>query len=418
MGTKTCPKVQLSEARELPPIKVVENQLKVVEQDPTDPDFVANPYEFYKHVRAFGDFVYWKDYDLPVAVTRHAVEQTLKHPKLGRAVPDELRASAPERLTAFFDLEEHSLLELEPPDHTRLRRLAMEGLGHNQLALIAPTISQFADELIDAFPDEPFDLLAAYAQPLTARSITRFLGIGGIHAQQLHAWSGAMVAMYQARRDSVVEDTAAKAAREMTEFVGDFVRIKRKKPSEDFLSQLIAAEDAGRINRSELISTAVLLLNAGQEATAHAIGNAVKTLAGYSERTLALQPENISGTVEECLRISPPLHLFRRYVYEPVSILGLEFPKSAQIGCLLGSSCRDDAVWPDGDKFDPFRVRCTHQAFGVGLHACAGASLARLEIQIALPALFSRCPDLKIATPPKVANLYHFHGLEKLEITI
>lgn len=397
----------------------IADQLPVVEQDPTEPAFVQNPYNFYRHIRALGDFVFWKEYERPIATTQAGVAQVLRHPKLGRAMPDGAQIPVLEEMKPFYDLEEFSLLELEGPDHARIRRLAMEGFGRTPMAMMAPTVSQIADRLIDAFPDnERFDLLSSYAQPLTALTITEFLGVDPEQSHQMQIWSNAMVAIYQARRDQEVERASANAAKELSQLVNEFILFLSKKPNDGFLCKLMSAEKEGVISRGELVSTVVLLLNAGQQATAHAIGNAVNLLAAFPERTLALQPENIAATVEECLRFDPPLHLFSRFVYQSVSLLGIDFPSGSVVGCLLGSSCRDDAVWPDGEKFDPFRARRNHQAFGVGLHACVGASLARLEMQIALPALFSRCPELTIVTPPTVANLYHFHGLERLDVQV
>ena len=397
----------------------IADHLPVVEQDPTDPSFVQDPYNFYRHIRSLGDFVFWKEYDRPIATTQAGVAQVLKHPKLGRAVPEGARPIVLEEIKPFYDLEEFSLLELEGPDHRRIRRLAMEGFDRTSMAMMTPTVSQIADRLIDAFPEnEPFDLLASYAQPMTALTITEFLGVDPEQSHQMQIWSNAMVAIYQARRDPEVERASANAAKELSHLVNEFIVFLRKRPNDGFLCKLMNAEKEGIISRGELVSTVVLLLNAGQQATAHAIGNAVNLLATFPERTLALQPEQIAATVEECLRFDPPLHLFSRYVYQSVSLLGIDLPSGSVVGCLLGSSCRDDAVWPDGEKFDPFRARRNHQAFGVGMHACVGASLARLEMQIALPAFFSRCPDLTIVTPPKVANLYHFHGLERLDVKV
>lgn len=393
--------------------------MPVVEQSPTDPDFVQNPFDFYREIRAKGEFVYWKDYDLPVATTQATVAQIMKHPKMGRALPDGARKDIPEHLEPFYRIERFSLLELEGPDHTRIRRTAMGGFGALQIAMLSTTVSQIADRLIDSFPtDRPFDLLDAYAQPLTAQAITGFLGMDSADARQMQLWSNSMVAMYQARRDTSVEVEAADAAQAFAEKISAYIAERKTSQADDFIGHLILAAETGVLSEDELISTVILLLNAGQEATAHAIGNSVNLLAGFDDRSVALHPEQIASTVEECLRFVPPLHLFRRYVYEPVNLSGLDLPAGAEIGCLLGSSCRDDAVWPGGDKFDPFRPRRNHQAFGVGLHACLGASLARLELQIALPALFSRCPKLTIVEPPRVANLYHFHGLERLMVQI
>ncbi|MEM6464010.1 MAG: cytochrome P450 [Pseudomonadota bacterium] len=386
--------------------------------DPTDAAFVQNPYPAYRNMRAAGDVIFWVDYDLPVAVTSAAVTEAMRHPKMGRAVPGDPPATSDD-LRPFYEIEEHSLLEIEPPDHTRVRKIVARAFAGKRTVVLAPLVNKIAYELIDQFPtDASFDLLQAYAQTLTARVIAAFLGINEQHASQLRAWSNAMVAMYQARRDAQIERAAATAAKQFAEFVTAELDRRKHLPQGDFLTDLVLAESARELTRPEAISTAILLLNAGQEATAHSIGNAVRTLVGYSDIALALQPEHIAGTVEECLRFTPPLHMFMRHAYEPVTLAGLDFPEGTQIACLLGSACRDDAVWPDGELFDPFRVRRPHQSFGVGIHACTGAALARLEMQIALPALFSRCAKLEITSPPRIANKYHFHGLESLQVRL
>ena len=388
--------------------------LPVVEQDPTDPAFIQDPYGFYARLRAQGDFVYWSDYDLPVATTHTAVSQVLKHPAMGRAVPKMLARQPEPALAAFNALEEHSLLELEPPDHTRIRQDVVNAFAGPQIALIAPRISQFADRLIDDFPAGPFDLIEAYSKPLAALTITAFLGIDPSHAGQLQTWSGSMVAMYQARRDADIEAEAEAASRDFTAFITKAIEERRESPRQDFLSNLVACEAAGTLSRAELVSTAILLLNAGHEATSHAAGNAIPLLAGFEDRTAALEPNAIAGTVEECLRFRPPLHLFKRYVYKATTVSDVHLEANMEIGCLLGSACHDDAVWPDGRVFDPFRPRIRHLAFGSGLHSCVGAALARLELQIALPVLFARCPGLMLEEDPIVANRYHFHGYDRL----
>ena len=390
----------------------------MVEQDPTDRAFFSDPYPFYERLRALGDFVFWQDYDMPVATSHAAVNEILRHKSMGRTVPPSRAPSPRADLATWTALEAHSLLEIEPPDHTRIRHEAMAGFAGPRIAAIAPQISRYADQLIDAFPDGSFDLIEAYAKPLAALSITEFLGVAPQHASQLQAWSNDMVAMYQARRDAQIEAEAEAASNAFVAFMRGEIDARRKGVGDDFLSQLVASQKAGRLTEDELISTAILLLNAGHEATAHTLGNAVPLLVNFEGRTEALAPESIAGTVEECLRHKPPLHLFVRYVYEDTEVEGVPFSKDQKIGCLLASACRDDATWPDGNIFDPFRARRPHTAFGAGLHSCVGAALARLELKIALPVLFARCPKLTIVEPPRVADLYHFHGYEKLMVAV
>ncbi|MEM6387425.1 MAG: cytochrome P450 [Pseudomonadota bacterium] len=390
--------------------------IPTVEQDPLEPDFVANPFPRYADWRAKGDFVFWAEYGLPVATTHSAVTQTLRHPAMGRARPGAMSLSANDSLSPFEALERHSLLELEPPDHTRLRRLALKAFTGPLIAMMAPKISQFADQLIDAFPDGPFDLIEHFSKPLAALTVTEFLGVDTGSAPQLQDWSTRMVAMYQARRDATVEADANAAAEDFTRFMANLVETRRRAPQQDFLSEMVTVQSTGGLSIEELISTAILLLNAGHEATVHAVGNAVPLLIDFENRADALSIDGITGTVEECLRYKPPLHLFKRYVYKSTNVDDVTFDENDEVACLLASASHDDAVWPDGEVFDPFRPLVRHLAFGSGLHSCVGATLARLEMKIGLPLLFSRCGDLQMTEPPRIANKYHFHGYEKLMV--
>ena len=389
-----------------------------VEQDPTDPEFVQDPYAFYRHIRALGDFVYWSDYRLPVATTHEAVMTVLRSRSLGREVPSENRVAPPSELSAFFEIEDHSMLEREPPVHTRLRGLVLRAFTRNRILSMGPEISQVADGLISDMPEGQFDLLDAFARPLPIIIIARLLGVPEAMAPQLLDWSNRMVAMYQARRTEEIENDAANAAAEFSNYLRDFIEKRRGAAQNDLISELIAAEEHGtRLSMDELISTCILLLNAGHEATVHSLGNAFVHLVNFKGRAEALEPEAIAGTVEECLRFDPPLHLFTRHVYKPVEICGVPFEEGAEIGCLLASATRDDAVWPDGEVFDPFRAIRSNAAFGAGIHFCVGAPLARLEMQVALPILFARLQKVRLVEPAKVANLYHFRGRERLMVT-
>jgi len=149
----------------------------------------------------------------------------------------------------------------------------------------------------------------------------------------------------------------------------------------------------------------------------HTIGNGVKTLLETGTPAAALAPDRVADTVEEILRYDPPLHLFTRWVYEEMEIAGHSFRRGDRIGCLLAGANRDPGPWDDPEVFDPARPAKTNLAFGAGVHFCVGAPLARLELQIALPILFHRMPGLRIAEVPRYANLYHFHGLERLMLT-
>ncbi|MGI9395119.1 MAG: cytochrome P450, partial [Boseongicola sp.] len=325
-------------------------------QSSTDDEFVQNPYPFYRKARSHGDFFFWEEYGIPVAATHEAVSKTLKNKSLGREIPPDKRHPVRPGLEPFYDLEAHSMLELEPPAHTRLRGLVLKAFTRSRISHMAPEISVISDTLIDDFPSGKFDLLDNYARKLPVIVIARLLGVPESMAPNLLNWSNSMVAMYQSRRTEDIENAAAAAAKEFADFMRSYVDTRRSTPADDLISHLIAAEQEGeKLSIEELITTCILLLNAGHEATVHSIGNAIHHLAHHPRRQEAMAAEGIVFTVEECLRFDPPLHLFTRHVYEPVKIMDVPFSPGDEIGCLLGSACHDDAIWPDGDRFDPFR---------------------------------------------------------------
>lgn len=388
-------------------------------QSPTGPAFVQNPYPLYARARAMGSLVWWEDYRMPAAFDHATVDAILRDRRFGREVPPELAEAPPAHLAAFYRVEAHSMLELEPPRHTRLRGLVLRAFTSRRIAAMAPEIEALCHALIDRFPDAPFDLLPAYARQVPVIVIARLLGVPESMADRLLDWSNAMVAMYQARRDRPTEDAAAQAATDFAAFLRAYVEERRARPADDLITHLIAAEQDGRkLSTDELITTCILLLNAGHEATVHTLGNGVKTLLQEGGDAAALAPDRIEATVEEILRFDPPLHLFTRYAYEPVEVAGHRFARGAQVALMLAAANRDPAVWQTPERFDPARrAPRANLAFGAGLHFCVGAPLARLELRIALATLFDRCPDLRLAERPLYADLYHFHGLERLMVS-
>ncbi|TMV92992.1 cytochrome P450 [Thioclava sp. BHET1] len=386
-------------------------------QSPLDPGFVQNPYPFYDRVRQGGPFVMWHEYKMPVSARAAVVTMALRDRRLGREAPPEMARPAPAHLEAFYAVERHSMLELEAPRHTRLRKLVAKAFTSARIAALAPEIAALTHRLIDAMPEGGGDLLEHVAKPLPVIVIARLLSVPESDAPQLLAWSNAMVQMYQARREDSHEREAANAAQEFTNYLDALIARRRKAPGEDLLSVLIAAEEDGsRLSRDELISTVILLLNAGHEATVHSLGNGVKTLIEQDISPIWLTPERIDGTLEEILRFDPPLHLFTRWLYEDVEFQGQVMRAGSQVGLLLAGANRDPAGWVEPEVFDPARPIRTNFAFGAGAHFCIGAPLARLEMRIALPILFERLPALSLTRKPRYADLYHFHGLERLDL--
>jgi cytochrome P450 len=392
--------------------------------DPRDPAFSDDPYPAYAAIRAAAPSFFWEEYGFWCFGAHGDVSALLRDRRFGRQIlhvmsRQELGWPPPKDHLAPFDaLERHSILEMEPPGHTRLRNLVNRAFVSRQVEKLAPRIAALAHERIDGFTrDGAADLIDAFATPIPVAVIADLLGVPREMGPQLLEWSHRMVAMYQFGVTREVEDGAAAASRDFAAFIRGYVRMRRADHRDDLISQLLVAEsEEGKLSEDELVTTCILLLNAGHEATVHAIGNGVKTIL---EREL--DPSDIfasakatASTVEELLRLDTPLHLFTRYAFEDAEVAGVRLRKGDKIGLLLGAANRDPERFSDPDAFQPARDPNPHVAFGAGVHFCVGAPLARLEMAVALPILFARLPGLRLAKPPKYRDAFHFHGLEAL----
>ena len=384
-------------------------------QSPTDPAFVQNPYPFYERARAHGPFFFWEEYGMWATGDWAAVNTLLRSRRCGREALPEHAPVVPEHLRPFYAVEAHSMLELEPPRHTRLRSLVLRAFTSRRIAALEPEIAQLAHRLIDAFPAGPLDLLQHFGQRLPVIIIARLLGVPESMSDDLLRWSRAMVGMYMAGRTRQTEDAAVAATEAFVAFMRSYVAQRREDPQDDLITELTAAEEAGeKLSTDELITTCILLLNAGHEATVHTIGNGVKTLLETGAR---ITPENAPACVEEILRFDNALHMFTRWVYEDLEVQGKTFRRGEQVALLLGAANRDPSVWDRPDVFDPTREAKPHASFGAGLHFCVGAPLARLELCTALPILFERLPGLHLLETPQYNDVYHFHGLKRLWVS-
>ncbi|WP_309666292.1 cytochrome P450 [Tabrizicola sp.] len=391
--------------------------METLSQSPQDPRFVQDPYPFYETARSHGPFFRWAEYGMVCTGNAAAVNAIFRDRRFGREAPVELTPVFPPHLVPFFAVEAHSMLELEPPRHTRLRSLVLRAFTSRRIAALQPEIESLSHQLVDRFPSGPFDLLQAFGQPLPVIIIARLLGVPEAMAPDLLRWSNAMVGMYQASRTPAMEAAAIGATEAFVAFLTGYIAERRARPADDLITHLIAAESEGqRLSTEELISTCILLLNAGHEATVHTFGNGVKALLEGATSPQLLAPEAVEGTVEEILRFDPALHMFTRWAYEDVEVMRHTFRRGDRVALLLAAANRDPGQWHHPDRFQPDRRIKPHASFGAGLHFCVGASLARLELQTALPILFQRHASLRLAEPPRYADVYHFHGLQRLMV--
>ena len=393
--------------------------------DPVDPGFYNDPYPAYHRIRAEVPVFRWEHYGIWCFSRFEDVNALLRDRRFGRQVlhvasREELGwPETPAHLRPFHDFESHSLLELEPPVHTRLRSLVNRSFLSRQVERLRPAITSLANGLIDRFEGKgEAELLTAFATPIPVIVICDLLGVPTDMAQQLLTWSHDMVAIYQARRDRATEDRTVAATMKFSALMREFVAARRRDPGEDFLSQLATAADgSGRgLTDDEMVTMGILLLNAGHEATVHALGNGVKAILERVPDPAAAVAADPAGHVEEMLRYDAPLHMFTRYALEDLDVAGERFRTGDVVGLLLGSANRDAAKFVEPDAFVAGRRPNPHVSFGAGIHACVGAPLARLEMQVALRVLFERLPRLALAEPPVFRNAWHFRGVNALVI--
>jgi unspecific monooxygenase len=395
--------------------------------DPRAPAFYHDPYAAYAAVLAQSPVAFWEELGCWCFFGFEEVNRLLRDRRFGReilhvATREELGWPPPRPHTRHFDhVDAHSLLEREPPVHTRLRGLVNRAFVSRRVDALRPAIESMAHDLIDAFPAGPFDLIARYATPIPVRIIARLLGVPTDMAPQLLAWSHDMVAMYGVARTYEVETRADAAAAAFSHYIRHLVAERRSTLGDDLLSVLIAAEEQGeRLSEAELVSTAILLLNAGHEATVHALGNAVHAVLNHGVRMPDIIDDDaaMARLVEEALRFVPPLHLFKRYVLTDTIECGISLRRGEQIALVLGATGRDPRLHEAPDMLLPQRAQPQHTSFGAGIHYCVGAPLARLELQCALRVLFRRCPNLTLAGAPLPKDSWHFHGLRDLYVQV
>ncbi|MCG6115994.1 MAG: cytochrome P450 [Mesorhizobium sp.] len=394
--------------------------------DPHDDRFVQKPYDAYAFLNGVAPVFFWEEFGHWCLAGYDDVNRLFRDKRFGRERPGGYMKAVNatgdrSHLAAFDAVETGSMLELEPPVHTRLRTLVNRAFVSRQVERLRPRVEALAHRLIDGFAAQgEVDLIPAFATPLPATVIAEMMGLPTETGPQLVAWSNDMVRMYMHAPTRADAERANASAAAFAEFIRHHAEERRKDPGDDLLSVLTAAHESGdRLSEDELVSSAILLLNAGHEATVHQTGNAVRTILheGGDPRRFFADEAATAATVEECLRLDAPLHMFTRFAYERVEIAGgVVLEPGDRIGLLLGAANTDPAAFEAPLAFRPGRVDQKNVSFGAGIHFCIGAPLARLEMQAALKALFERLPGLKLTQEPRYRDSYHFHGLEKLVV--
>lgn len=372
------------------------------------PDFVADPYPVLAAARREGPVVFHEGLGMHLTTTHAAADDVLRDRRLGRIYRP--RATAEDDPWTVFDwLHADSILDSEPPKHTRLRRLVAGAFARGHIARMRPRVEQIAETLLDDVVGHldalgSVDVIGTYAEPLPVLVICELLGAPTADWKQLRDWSQAIVKMYEVAPTPDAQQAAQAAAADFAAYVEDLSAERAAHPGDDLLTSLVEARDGSdRLSRRELVATVVLLLNAGHEASVNGFGNGLHSLLRAPEQLAAVldrldDAAAVERLVEEMLRHDSPLHLFERTATSDVQLHGVTIPQGHKVAALLGAANRDPAVFADPDAFRADRDPNPHLAFGAGLHFCLGAPLARMELQISTRALLRRLGPLEVVS--------------------
>lgn len=387
-----------------------------------NPEFVADPYPQLAELRSLGKPVWHEETGMFLAARYKDANAVLRNRSLGRI----FSPRTPETEWETFNyLHADSILDSEPPKHTRLRSLVMKAFNPKRIEELRPNIERITNQLLQRIEDKlqstgNFDLIADYAEPLPVMVIAELLGFPEQDEHLLRPWSQAIVKMYEPSPAEEQKAEARKASNEFASYVHSLMVERQKNPGLDLISELAIVEEQGeKLSAHELIATCVLLLNAGHEASVNGFGNGLVAALGNEEQWSKLT-SNIDGmtetAVDEFLRFDAPLHLFERTATDEVEIGGVAIKPGQKIAALLGSANRDEEIFERADELDLSRSPNPHIGFGAGIHFCIGAPLARQEMQISLPALLDRFPRLELADKPIRRPTFVLRGYEKVMV--
>src|SRR5919204_4237540 len=396
--------------------------------DPSDPAFLEDPYPVLNRLRESAP-VFYDGRRRRWFVTRHEdVRSCLRDKRLGRnfrhvLTPDEIGVPPLDsRWQAFWATERWSLLWLEPPDHTRIRKLVAAAFTPRSVEALREPARELARELLEPLAEAgSMELLYDYAQPYSIAVICRMLGVPLDRHRDLLDWSHRMVKMYEFDVPDAAAESANAAAAEFQQYVRGLIGERRAQPRDDMVSALVGARvDGARLSDDEIVSTVIVLLNAGHEASVNTLGNGMLAFARHPEQwRRVVRGEVAAATASEgMIRYDPPLQLFERWVLRDDFAIGdVAIPRGAKLAMLFGAANRDPRVFESPDEFDAGRENAAqHIGFGGGIHVCIGAPLARIELEASVEALRRLWPDFDLAEEPQRTGAFVIWGLKGLKL--
>jgi unspecific monooxygenase len=373
--------------------------------DLTAADVVADPYPHFAVERAAHPVAWHEPSGMFLTFGHAAVGAVQRDRRLGRLWSDR---EPRDRLEPFNLLHRNQMMENEPPEHTRLRRPVASAFARGHIERLRPRVRALAASLLEAVDPAGFDVVADYAEPLPVLVIAELLGVPTSYAHDLRDWSQAIVRMYEPAPSAAVEAAAVAAATDFAGLVRELVAERRRTPADDLITDLVATE----LTEDEVVAAVVLLLNAGHEASVNVFGNGLTAMLRRGLRPGA----DVALTVEEMLRFDSALQLFVRTATQDVEVGGILVEEGQRIAALLGAANRDPAVFAHPDVFDVDRDPNPHLAFGVGVHFCLGAPLARMELVESVTALWAAYPDLRLIDEPESRGTFVLRGFRRVPV--
>jgi cytochrome P450 len=392
--------------------------------DPWSPEFVGYPYDAYAELRAAAPVTWFEPTGQWLVARYDDVNALLRDRRLGRtylhvASHEEMgRAPDQDHLAPFWHLIRNGMLDREPPEHTRLRRLVSAAFTPRRVAGLRPIVERLAGELADGFVAAGGgDLIAAVAEPLPVTVIAELLGVPESDRPSLRPWSADICGMYELNPSRGAADRAVRACEEFSAYLRELSRARRQEPRDDLVTALTRVDG---LTEDELIGTCVLLLNAGHEASVNVTGNGWWALSRNPDQLAALRADRslLPTAVDELMRYDTPLQMFERWVLEDITVGGVDIPRGSEVALLFGSANHDPSVFAEPERLDVARADNPHLSFGAGIHYCLGAALARIELVASFGAVLAAAPDLRLVREPEWKPGYIIRGLRELLVEV
>ncbi len=399
--------------------------------EPQSTAFAKNPYSFYADLRQLDEPHFYEGANAYLLSRYIDVERAARNPKLVRSLEpfmDPELVKAEQRARNWHDMPNHerfvqfSLLERDDDTHFRLRVIVLRALSRRFVEQQRSMIEAYVDQLLDKLLQlREFDFVADLASHVPGHIIGHLLGVPDEDCPQLRIWSENIVQFFDVGRTEEHKQLAESATTEFYLYLSELISDRRKKPKEDLISSLVAAQDAGEMNEAELISTCMLILAAGHGSTIDVLGSGMHALISHPDQLALLRrsPGHIQMAVQEMFRFDSPLPFFHRYASEELVFNGRSYPRGAKFGLLYGSANRDPDQFPNPDTFDVTRDPNRHVAFGRGAHLCLGNHLSRLDMEVIFLSILRNTKHIQLSGPePTYKRSLSVRGPESLRVLL